>query len=55
MSPRAIPFGLLAVASTAAGLVLSRLSEQQLQSAAKAAGCSITTIAIAARFIGGRP
>ncbi|GHG79562.1 hypothetical protein [Comamonas sp. JC664] len=57
MSTRAsaIALGMLAVGATAAGLVLPRMSEQQLQSAAKAAGCSLATTAIAARFIGGRP
>ncbi|WAM23859.1 hypothetical protein [Myxococcus sp. NMCA1] len=56
MSPRAsfIALGCLAVGATAAGLVLPRLAEQQLQSAATAAGCSIAFTAIAARFIGGR-
>ncbi|QQR47711.1 hypothetical protein JKA73_17395 [Myxococcus xanthus] len=49
-----ITLGCLAVGATAAGLVLPRLAEQQLQSAAKAAGCSIAFTAIAARFIGGR-
>ena len=53
LSPRASLVA-LAMGATAAGAWLPGLSEQQFQSAAKAAGCSIAFTAIAARFIGGR-
>ncbi|GEL74651.1 hypothetical protein [Myxococcus virescens] len=57
MSLRATTFalGFLAVGSTAAGLVLPWLSEQQIQTAFCAAGCAVVLTVIAAHCIGSRP
>ncbi|UAW08019.1 hypothetical protein [Myxococcus phage Mx4 ts27htf-1hrm-1] len=57
MSPRAssIALGALAVGATAAGLVLPRLSEQQLHAAFCAAGCTVLFAALAAPLLRSRP
>ncbi|MFP2962415.1 hypothetical protein ACLEPN_32715 [Myxococcus sp. 1LA] len=50
-----MPLGALAVGATAAGLVLPRLSERQLQDAASAAFCTVVIAAFFAPFVRSHP